>query len=153
MSIYHRVKSERKFNWNYHYMSIYHIHCSYWFYTAYFVTFPEVTIVRYCKKWLFLKYVRKARRAEFLEMLETAIFFQKFSRVNGFLLSPKWVICPHPPRQNNFQNSPALDTSATTLACIFSSILKHSYGNQKNSIIKGWKQIEIAIFFFCHQKY
>ena len=37
--------------------------------------------------------------------------------------------------------------------CIFSSILNHRQANQKNSIIKGWQQVEILnVFFFCHQK-
>ena len=38
--------------------------------------------------------------------------------------------------------------------CIFSSILNHRQANQKNSIIKGWQQVEIlnVVFFFCHQK-
>ena len=56
---------------------------------------------------------------------------------------------PHSPRQNNFQNSSPLDTSETALVCIFSSILNHSYANQKNSIIRDWKKCYIL---FCHQK-
>ena len=38
--------------------------------------------------------------------------------------------------------------------CIFSWILNHRQANHKNSIIKGWQQVEIlnVIFFFCHQK-
>ena len=64
-------------------MLIYHIYCSYWCNPAYFVTFPEVTILRCSRKYLFLKYGRKIR-AEFLEMLEAAIYFQGFPRgVNG----------------------------------------------------------------------
>ena len=38
-------------------------------------TFPEVAIVRYSSKNLFLKYGRQIR-AEFLEMLEASIFFR-----------------------------------------------------------------------------
>ena len=49
--------------------------------TTYFITFPEVAIVRCSKKYLFLKYGRKIR-AEILEMLEAEIFFQGFARVN-----------------------------------------------------------------------
>ena len=49
---------------------------------TYFVTFPEVAIVRCSGKYLFLKY-RREIRAKFLEMLVAAIFFQGFSRVNG----------------------------------------------------------------------
>ena len=45
---------------------------------TYFVTFPEVATVRCSRKYLFLKYGRKIR-AEFLEMLEAAIFFQGFA--------------------------------------------------------------------------
>ena len=59
-------------------MPIYHIYCSYWCNTAYFLTFPGVTIVKCSKKYLFLKYGRKIRRAKFLEMLEVAIFFRGF---------------------------------------------------------------------------
>ena len=40
-----------------------------------FCIFPEVAIVRCSRKYLFLKYGRKTR-AEFLEMLEAAIFFR-----------------------------------------------------------------------------
>ena len=47
-----------------------------------FCTFPKVAIVRCSSKYLFLKYGRKIR-AGFLEMLEAAIFFQGFARVNG----------------------------------------------------------------------
>ena len=39
---------------------------------------------------------------------------------------PNEPFLPHPPRQNNFQNSSPLDTSETALVCIFSSILNHS---------------------------
>ena len=59
------------------------IYCSYWCNTTYFVAFPEVTIVRCSRKYLFLKYSRK-KRAKFLEMLEAAIFFQMFPCVNGW---------------------------------------------------------------------
>ena len=41
-----------------------------------------------------------------------------------FLPSESFV--PHHPRENNFQNSPPLDKSATALVCIFSSIVNHS---------------------------
>ena len=33
---------------------------------------------------------------------------------------PSESFVPHLPRQNNFQNSPSLDTSGTALVCIFS---------------------------------
>ena len=65
-------------------MTIHHIYCSYWGSTAYFVTISEVTIVRCSRKHLFFKYGRKTRRVEFLEMLQAAIFFQGFPRVNGY---------------------------------------------------------------------
>ena len=44
--------------------------------TTYFVTFPEVAIVRCPRKYLFLKYGRKIR-TDFLEMLEAAIFYSR----------------------------------------------------------------------------
>ena len=50
--------------------------------TTYFVTFPKVAIGRCSRKYLLLKCGRKIR-AEFLEMLEVAIFSQGFARVNG----------------------------------------------------------------------
>ena len=40
--------------------------------------------------------------------------------------TPSESFVPHPPRQNNFQNSSPLDTSETALVCIFFSILNHS---------------------------
>ena len=43
--------------------------------TKYFVTFPEVAIVRCSRKYLFFKYGRNIR-AKFLGMLESAIFFR-----------------------------------------------------------------------------
>ena len=39
---------------------------------------------------------------------------------------PSESFSPHPPRQNNLQNSPPLDTLAKFLVCIFSSILSLS---------------------------
>ena len=50
--------------------------------TAYLVIFPEVAIVRRSRKYLFFKYGRKIR-AEYLEMLEAAVFFQGLARVNN----------------------------------------------------------------------
>ena len=64
-----------------------------------FVTFPEVTIVRCSRKYLFLKYGRKIR-AKFLEMLEGAIFFQGFSYVNGWFFKTSFA--------NIFRNMPLL---------------------------------------------
>ena len=81
--IYVIVKSERKFYRNHHYMPIYQIYCSYWCNTVYSVTFSEETIVRCSTKYLFLKYGRKIRKVEFLKILQGAVFFQGFPRVNG----------------------------------------------------------------------
>ena len=52
--------------------------------------------------------------------------------------------------QSNFQSSPLSKTIA--LLCIFFLNSSRSYANQKNSIIKGWKKIELleAIIFY-HQ--
>ena len=52
---------------------------------TYFVTFPDVAIVRCSRKYLFLKFSKKIR-AEFLEILEVAIFFQGFARITGQFL-------------------------------------------------------------------
>ena len=52
---------------------------------TYFVTFPDVAIVRCSRKYLFLKYGKKIG-AEFLEILEVAIFFQGFARITGQFL-------------------------------------------------------------------
>ena len=54
--------------------------------TTYCVTFSEVSIEKCSGKYLFLKYRRKVR-AGFLEMLETAIFFQGFAHVNGWFFN------------------------------------------------------------------
>ena len=64
-----------------------------------FVTFPEVTIVRCSRKYLFLKDGRKIR-TKFLEMLETAIFFQGFSYVNSWFFKTSFA--------NIFKNMPLL---------------------------------------------
>ena len=46
-----------------------------------------------------------------------------------------------------------LGTSAIVLLCIFSLNLSHKYANQKNSIIKGRKKIELLeANLFYHQK-
>ena len=55
-----------------------------------FVTFPEVTIVRCSRKHLFLKYGKKVR-AEFLEMLEAAIFFQGFLHVSNWFFKTRFA--------------------------------------------------------------
>ena len=71
------------------YIYIY-IYCSYWCNTTYFITFLEEIIVRCSRKYLFLKYGRKMR-ANFLEMLEAAIFFQGFPCVNGWLFKTSFA--------------------------------------------------------------
>ena len=65
-------------------MPMYHIYSSNWCNPAYFAIFPEVTIARCSRKYLFLKHGREIRRAKFLEILEAAIFFQGLSCVNGY---------------------------------------------------------------------
>ena len=65
-------------------MPMYHVYSSYWCNPAYFAIFPEVTIARCSRKYLFLKHGREIRRAKFLEILEAAIFFQGLSCVNGY---------------------------------------------------------------------
>ena len=48
-----------EFIWNYHYILIYHIYCSYCCNTAYFVTFPEASIVMCSRNYLFITNGRK----------------------------------------------------------------------------------------------
>ena len=78
-------------------MPVYQIYfCSYWCNTTYFATFPEVTIVRCSKKYLFLKYDRKIR-AEFLEMLEDAMYFQTYAEICIFCSAMQYIVSKKQP--------------------------------------------------------
>ena len=77
---------------------------------------------------------------EFWSKFYFQIFWYSFTGDNKFLLTPSLIfprkILPPAP----------LDTSATVLVCIFSSIL--------NSIMEGWKYRSRKLLkaIFCHQK-
>ena len=57
---------------------------------------------------------------------------------------PSESCVPHPPRQNNFQNSSPLETSETVLVCILYSILNHigkskEFNNQELKVNRNFK--------------
>ena len=65
-----------------------YIYCSYWSNTTYLVTFPEMTIVRCSRRYLFFKIWRKDNRRIFRNVRGCNIFFRGFPVLMASSLRP-----------------------------------------------------------------